>query len=69
MINWPFGRKEESKGDSNPEDLNNPKFWEDMGIKPIICDTNEPNYIEKVGNEVCDRINQVVEELKKDNSN
>ena len=68
MINWLFGNNSdnESEDDFKAEDLGKPEYWESLGIKPIVIDENDPNYIEKMGDEVCERINQVVEELKKD---
>lgn len=58
-----------NNSDSNTNNSNNPsqpEYWESLGIKPIVVDTNDPNYIEKTTDEVCERIKEVVEELKKD---
>ena len=69
MINWFFGGNDSDKEDSNADNQNDPtqpEYWEQLGIKPIVVDENDPNYIEKMGDEVRERINQVVEELKKD---
>ncbi len=67
MINYLFGGNDDEKNDddSKSEDLGNPKFWEDLGIKPIVVDINDPDYIDKLGDEVCDRINEAVKELKR----
>jgi len=51
---------------NNQNDPSQPEFWESMGIKPIVVDENDPNYIEKVTDQVTERISQVVEEFKKD---
>ena len=64
MINWLFGGNDNEN--SNANDPTQPEYWENLGIKPIVVDENDPDYIEKVTDEVCERINQVVEELKKD---
>lgn len=69
MINWFFGGNDSDKEDSNTDNQNDPtqpEYWEQLGIKPIVIDENDPNYIEKMGDEVCERIKEVVEELKKD---
>lgn len=72
MINWLFGGNDndnednENSSDIKPEDLGKPEFWESNGIKPIVVDENDPKYIDKVTDQVTERINQVVEELKKD---
>lgn len=69
MINWFFGGSgndnEDSNGD-NQDDPTQPEYWEKLGIKPIVVDENDPNYIEKLGDEVCKRIEETVEQLKKE---
>ena len=69
MINWFFGGNDNDKEDSSTDNSNDPtqpEYWEQLGIKPIVVDENDPNYIEKMGDEVRERINQAVEELKKE---
>lgn len=71
MINWLFGGNDNDNEDNEnssdkPEDLGKPEFWESNGIKPIVVDENDPDYIDKVTDQVTERINQVVSELKKD---
>lgn len=56
-----------SDNTNNQLDPSQPDFWEYLGIKPIVVDENNPNYIEKMGENVRERINQFVEELEKDN--
>ncbi|MDY6900090.1 MAG: hypothetical protein SWZ49_18730 [Cyanobacteriota bacterium] len=51
---------------NNSQDLNNPEYWENLGIKPIVVDENDPNYIDKVTDQVTERIKEVVEQLKKE---
>ena len=51
---------------NNQNDPSQPEYWENLGIKPIVVDENDPDYIEKVTDQVTERINQVVEEFKKD---
>lgn len=61
--------KSENNNDSNTNNQLNPsqpEYWENLGIKPIVVDENDPNYIDKVTDQVTERINQVVEEFKKD---
>ena len=68
MINWLFGGNDNQEEDENKNqnDPTQPEFWESMGIKPIVVDTNDSGHIEKTANEVSDRIKEVVEELKKE---
>ncbi|MBE9216651.1 hypothetical protein IQ247_29000 [Plectonema cf. radiosum LEGE 06105] len=69
MINWFFGSNnsnDESEDNSKIEDLSNPEFWEKSGIRPIVIDENDPDYIEKLEDEVCKRIEEAVEQLKKE---
>lgn len=61
--------KSENNNDSNTNNQLNPsqpEYWENLGIKPIVVDTSDPNYIEKTTDEVCERIKEVAEEFKKD---
>ena len=54
MINWLFGGNDndnednQNSSDIKPEDLGKPEFWENLGIKPIVVDENDPDYIDKV---------------------
>jgi hypothetical protein len=50
----------------NSQDLNNPEYWESLGIKPIVIDENDPDYINKVTEQITERIKEAVEELKKE---
>lgn len=70
MINWFFGgnnHESESSSDVEREDLTKPEFWENLGIKPIIVDQNDPDYIEKMGEYVCKIIEEVAKELNNTN--
>ena len=61
--------KSGNNSDSNTNNSNNPsqpEYWESLGIKPIVVDENDPNYIDKVTDQVTERIKEVVEEFKKD---
>lgn len=69
MINWLFGGNDNDKEDnenSNTNDPSQPEYWENLGIKPIVVDENDPDYIDKVTDQVTERINQIVEEFKKE---
>lgn len=68
MIDWLFGGNscnDEPEDDSKIEDLSDPEFWKNLGIKPIVVDQNDPDYLEKLGDEVCKRIEEAVEEMKR----
>ena len=68
---WPFGSNDndnEEETSSNLDNPSQPEFWESIGIKPIVVDTSDPEYIEKSTNEVCEAIKLVAEELKKEGS-
>lgn len=61
--------KSQNNNDSNTNNQLNPsqpEYWENLGIKPIVVDENDPDYIDKVTDQVTERIKEVVEELKKD---
>jgi hypothetical protein len=69
MINWLFGGNDNDKEDnenSNTNDPSQPEYWENLGIKPIVVDENDPDYIDKVTDQVTERINQIVDEFKKE---
>lgn len=71
MINWLFGANNSNDDDNDSEELtredfSDPKFWENSGIRPIVIDENDPDYFEKLTDEVCERIQEAVEELKKE---
>lgn len=69
MANWFFGGNNdeiENSLDVESEDLTKPEFWERLGITPIVVDKSDPNYIEKMGDEVCKIIEIVAKELKND---
>ncbi len=60
--------KSENNNDSNTNNQLNPsqpEYWENSGIKPIVADESDPDYIEKIGDEIRERIKEAVEELKK----
>ncbi|MEM9925112.1 MAG: hypothetical protein AAF915_15400 [Cyanobacteria bacterium P01_D01_bin.50] len=65
MSNSESGNNNDSNT-NNYNDPSQPEYWENLGIKPIVVDENDPNYIEKVTDQVTERINQIVEEFKKD---
>ena len=61
--------KSGNNSDSNTNNSNNPsqpEYWESLGIKPIVVDENDPDYIEKVTDQVTERIKEVVEKFKKE---
>lgn len=64
MSNSKSGNNNDSNT-NNSNDLSQPEFWESLGIKPIVVDENDPDYIDKVTDQVTERIKEVVEELKK----
>lgn len=69
MINWfKGGNDDNEKEDSNTNsnDPSQPEYWESLGIKPIVVDENDPDYIDKVTDQVTERIKEVVEELRKE---
>ena len=59
-------------GNNNSDNTNSsynpsqPEYWESLGIKPIVVDENDPDYIEKVTDQVTERIKEVVEKFKKE---
>ena len=51
---------------NNSQDLNNPEYWESLGIKPIVIDPNDEKDIEEKGNELAERIKDAVEKIRKE---
>lgn len=50
---------------NNSQDLNNPEYWESMGIKPIVIDPNNDEDVKQKTGEIAERIKDAVEDLKK----
>ncbi|MEO0840961.1 MAG: hypothetical protein AAFS12_00495 [Cyanobacteria bacterium J06632_19] len=59
-------RNNDSDNTNSSYNPSQPEFWESLGIKPIVVCENDPDYIDKITDQVSERINQVVEEFKKD---
>lgn len=59
-----------NKSDLDPENdnnLNSVEFWKELGIEPIVVDANDPNYIEKVTDQVTEQIKDFITETQDEN--